>query len=416
MIHNQEQNGSDDDLLYYRQLLQIKQYEIETLLDISKAINDNISEEDLYKVYGYSIRPMQDIDGFALYVLEDDKWVNKVHFGTDKAYDASLIDIEIKGIEEITFLDKTSNSQLADFFEVVIPVKHKSNVLAYVFISVIGDHLELAKDYLPLIQIISNLVLVAIENKRFSRKQLQQEAMKKELQIAQQVQNLLFPKVLPNTERLQIKAAYYPHKQVGGDYYDYIPLEEGRFMICIADVSGKGIPAAMIMSNFQASMRALVLQGLEFVDIISGVNSLVRNSTEGEYFITFFGAIIDPINKVIHYVNAGHNPPMLFKNGKVLFLDKGTTVLGIFEELPFINEGIVDYKDEAYIYAYTDGLTEAQNSLEEEYGDERLMYFIMKNMHETENNLNQLIKDNVDEYRGDTPYHDDVTMLSCWIR
>jgi sigma-B regulation protein RsbU (phosphoserine phosphatase) len=416
MIPNQEQNGKDDDLLYYSQLLQIKQYELETLLDISKAINENISEEDLYKVYGNSIRPMQDIDGLALYVLEDGIWSSKVHFGTEKAYDASLIDKEIKGIDVITFLDKNSDSELAAFFEVVIPIKHKSNVLAYVFISVIGDHLELAKDYLPLIQIISNLVLVAIENKRFARKQLLQEAMKKELQIAQQVQNLLFPKKLPSTHALQIKAAYYPHKQVGGDYYDYIPLEDNRFMVCIADVSGKGIPAAMIMSNFQASLRALVLQGLEFIDIIKGVNGLIRNNGDGDYFITFFGAIIDPNNKVIHYVNAGHNPPMLFKNGKVLFLDKGTTVLGVFEELPFINEGIVDYKDEAFIYAYTDGLTEAQNANEEEYGDENLMYFIMKNIDKADSNLNQLIKENVDEHRGDVPYHDDVTMLSCWIR
>jgi sigma-B regulation protein RsbU (phosphoserine phosphatase) len=115
-------------------------------------------------------------------------------------------------------------------------------------------------------------------------------------------------------------------------------------------------------------------------------------------------------------VNAGHNPPMLFKNGKVLLLEKGTTVLGIFEELPFINEGIIDYKDEAFIYAYTDGLTEVQNSSGEEYGDEKLMYFIMKNIDKSGANLNQLIKDNVDEYRGDVPYHDDVTMLSCWIR
>lgn len=416
MIPNLEQNGKDDDLLYYSQLLQIKQYELETLLDISKAINENISEEDLYKVYGNSIRPMQDIDGLALYVFEEGEWSAKVHFGTEKAYDAALIDIEIAGIEVITFLDKSKDTELAKFFEVVIPVKHKSHVLAYVFVSVIGDHIELARDYLPLIQIISNLVLVAVENKRFSRKQLQQEAIKKELQIAQQVQNLLFPKKLPNTPKLQIQAAYYPHKQVGGDYYDYIPLDNDRFMICIADVSGKGIPAAMIMSNFQASLRALVLQGLEFIEIITGVNDLIRNNAEGDYFITFFGAIIDPINKVIHYVNAGHNPPMLFKNGKVLLLEKGTTVLGIFEELPFINEGIIDYKDEAFIYAYTDGLTEAQNSSEEEYGDEKLMYFIMKNIDKSGANLNQLIKDNVDEYRGDVPYHDDVTMLSCWIR
>lgn len=416
MTHSQELNGKDPDYLYFSQLLQIKQYEIETLLDITKAINENISEEDLYKVYGNSIRPMQDVDGLALYVWEDNIWCNKAFFGTERAYDASLIDSEIVGIKEITFLDKDSTSELAQFYEVVIPVKHKSNVLAYVFVSVIGDHLELAKEYLPLIQIISNLVLVAIENKRFARKQLQQESIRKELEIAQQVQNLLFPKSLPNTNKLQIQALYFPHKQVGGDYYDYIPLEDGRFMICIADVSGKGIPAAMIMSNFQASLRALVLQGLEFRDIISGVNTMIRNNAEGDYFITFFGAIIDPLNKVIHYVNAGHNPPILFKNGKVLFLEKGTTILGIFEELPFINEGIIDFKDEAFLYAYTDGLTEAKNSDGDEYGDEKLSYFILKNIHLADKDLIHIIKKDVDEFRGVNPYHDDVTMLSCWIR
>ena len=111
------------------------------------------------------------------------------------------------------------------------------------------------EDGIKFIQALSNIIIVAIENKKLVRKQLPQESFRKEFEIASDVQQFLFPDKLPNTDLLKIEASYFPHDMVGGDYYDYIPINKNQFLICVADVSGKGIPAALMMSNFQASLN-----------------------------------------------------------------------------------------------------------------------------------------------------------------
>src|SRR5204862_3998771 len=141
-------------------------------------------------------------------------------------------------------------------FDIVIPVTHKTNTLALVFVGGLdNNHRYENEDGIRFIQALSNIIIVAIENKKLVRKQLEQEAFRKELEIASDVQQFLFPEKLPNTELLKVEASYLPHDRVGGDYYDYIPINKNQFLICVADVSGKGIPAALMMSNFQASLR-----------------------------------------------------------------------------------------------------------------------------------------------------------------
>src|SRR5690606_1346513 len=127
------------------------------------------------------------------------------------------------------------------------------------------------------------------------------------------------------------RASYFPHQTVGGDYYDYVRLPEDKFLVCIADVSGKGIPAALLMSNFQASLQALVRQTTDLDYIIRELNFLVKQNSGGERFITFFAAIYDLKKRRLTYINAGHNPPLLISGGKILLLEQGTTVLGAFD-------------------------------------------------------------------------------------
>src|SRR5690606_34792544 len=212
-----------------------------------------------------------------------------------------------------------------------IPVAQKRNNLAIAFVGGIYDDESRfdSEDALRFIQALSNIIIIAIENKKLARKQLAQEALRKELEIASDVQQFLFPEKLPNTRNLKIEASYLPHDRVGGDYYDYIPINQNQFLICVADVSGKGIPAALMMSNFQASLRTLVRLTPNLVDIIEALNYQVLENTKGEKFITFFAGIYDIRLKTMVFVNAGHNPPILWdpKNG-IRLLEDGSTVLG----------------------------------------------------------------------------------------
>jgi sigma-B regulation protein RsbU (phosphoserine phosphatase) len=185
-------------------------------------------------------------------------------------------------------------------------VAHKDKTLALVFVGGLDKRDAYAhNDGVKFIQALSNIIIVAIENKKLVRRQLEQEAFRKELEIASDVQQFLFPEKLPNTELLKVEASYLPHDLIGGDYYDYIPINKNQFLICVADVSGKGIPAALMMSNFQASLRTLLRQTPNLTDIIEALNFQVLENTKGEKFITFFAAIYDIRLKTMVYVNSG---------------------------------------------------------------------------------------------------------------
>jgi sigma-B regulation protein RsbU (phosphoserine phosphatase) len=302
-------------------------------------------------------------------------------------------------------------------FDLVIPVAHKSDTLALIFVGGLNHNLNNERDdSIKFIQALSNIIIVAIENKKLVRKQLYQEAFRKELEIASDVQQFLFPERLPYTEMLKMEASYLPHDLVGGDYYDYIPINKNQFLICVADVSGKGIPAALMMSNFQASLRTLLRQTPNLKEIVEALNYQVMENTKGEKFITFFGAIYDISLKTMVYVNAGHNPPILMdkKNGMRL-LEEGSTVLGAMNPLPFMNEGFITDLDDFTLFAYTDGLTETINEDKVEFGLQSLLDYFEKHYTKDIRTIHQDIIVALDGFKGKNGYRDDITMLTCRV-
>jgi len=303
-------------------------------------------------------------------------------------------------------------------FDIVIPVAHKDSTLALIFVGG-GENKQSNHDRdenIKFIQALSNIIIVAIENKKLARRQLEQEAFRKELEIASDVQQFLFPEKLPNTDRLKIEASYLPHDLVGGDYYDYIPINKNQFLICVADVSGKGIPAALMMSNFQASLRTLLRQTPNLTEILEALNYQVLENTKGEKFITFFGAIYDLSLKTMVYVNAGHNPPILYTKKKGFqLLEEGSTVIGAMHPLPFINEGFITDLEEFFLFAYTDGLTETVNEKEEEFGQETVIKYLEENLNKDLKTMHQDIIVALDGFKGKNGYKDDITMLSCRV-
>ncbi|KXK27165.1 MAG: sigma factor regulation protein [Bacteroidetes bacterium OLB12] len=235
------------------------------------------------------------------------------------------------------------------------------------------------------------------------------------MEIASDVQQFLFPDRLPYTDRLKIEASYLPHDRVGGDYYDYVPINKNQFLICVADVSGKGIAAALMMSNFQASLRTLLRQTPNLKEIVEALNYQVIENTKGEKFITFFGAIYDLSLKTMVYVNAGHNPPILLDKNGVHLLEEGSTVLGAMNPLPFLNEGFITNLDDFTLFAYTDGLTETVNEAGAEYGVQALVDYLQANRNKDIRTMHQDIIVNLDGFKGRNGYRDDITILSCRV-
>jgi phosphoserine phosphatase RsbU/P len=397
---------------------EIKELELNALLEITQAINSNLSEESLYKIYNFTLRSNLKLKKMALFVL-DDEWNCKASFGTEHQFHRSRLLPEFKTIQDITHLKEFDECDFTEF-DIVIPVTHKSNTLALVFVGGLekNDVAYENEDGVRFIQALSNIIIVAIENKKLARKQLEQEAFRKELEIASDVQQFLFPETLPYSEVLKVEASYLPHDMIGGDYYDYIPINKNQFLICVADVSGKGIPAALMMSNFQAVLRTLLRQTPNLTDIIEALNFQVLENTKGEKFITFFAAIYDIRLKTMVYVNAGHNPPLLWdKTNGLRLLEEGSTVLGAMHPLPFLNEGFVTGLDDFLLFCYTDGLTETVNEQGKEFGIESLVAYFNQD-HTYTKDLRVIHQDIIvalDKFKGKNAYHDDITILSCRV-
>jgi sigma-B regulation protein RsbU (phosphoserine phosphatase) len=404
------------DLDAIKKKFEIKDLELNALLEITQSINNNLSEESLYKIYNFTLRANLKIKKIALYV-KDAEWECKVNFGTKLDFN----EIEFKesnlNIQGISDLKNLKRGNPFSEFETVIPVSHKEDLLAVVFLG--GYEQQDFQDgpiNLNFIQTLSNIIIVAIENKKLARKELEQKAFQKELEIARNVQHFLFPKALPYTEDLKVFSSYEPHQMVGGDYFDYIPIDDNQFLICIADVSGKGIPASLLMSNFQASLRTLIRQTTKLEKIVRELNYQILQNSNGESFITFFVAIYNKSLKFFKYVNAGHNPPLFSSNGSSLTqLELGTTILGVFHPLPFLKIGKIRNLENFFLLAFTDGLIETFDEKEEPFGVERVISIVEDNPDLDLKDLHEKIISEVNNFNASNVLNDDITLLSCKI-
>jgi phosphoserine phosphatase RsbU/P len=391
--------------------LHLKNLELNSLLEVTEAINANVPEESLYKIFHFTLIVNLNIKKLALFV-RDQEWTCKASYGAAPDIKSKLLSDEILCLKEISRIEGKVKG--FEDFDLVIPIAHKSRILAYVLVGGMKDY-EGQTD-MSFIQTFANIIIVAIENKKLARKQLEQEALRKELEIARDVQQRLFPSKLPDSAELKMHASYLPALMVGGDYYDYVRLDKDNFLVCIADVSGKGMSAALLMSNFQASLRTLARQTHDLKEIVRELNINIKSSAKGDRFITFFGAIFNTSSRTITYINAGHNPPvLLFNSGEMHVLEKGTTVLGAFDELPFIEEEKISISAETLLFAYTDGLTETSNEADEEFGLDNIRRFVKENYGKDLKKMHESLFAELNTFKGSKAYPDDITFLSCTI-
>ncbi|MDN4164390.1 PP2C family protein-serine/threonine phosphatase [Cytophagales bacterium LB-30] len=393
-----------------------KELELNALLEITQAINANVSEESLYKIFLFTLRANLQIKKLALYVL-DEEWACKVHFGTNHSFTQIPMDTSFLDIRATCFHCTDQAAEPFREFDTLIPVLHKNRLLAMAMVGGVSPlYTSLQESNTNFIQALCNIIIVAIENKRMTRRQIEQEAFKKEMEIAKQVQQGLFPSFLPNTEQLKVTAYYEPHFSIGGDYYDYLHLGEHQHMLCVADVSGKGIPAALLMSNFQATLRTLIRKTHDLREIVQELNYLIGLSAQGDHFITFFIALYDEQARKLRYINAGHNPSILMlADGKQMLLEKGTTILGALDTLPMLEMGEVEVSGNFLLFCYTDGLVETFNPNQEEFGQEALQDILTRHQQENPLVIQERIMESLHQFKQGVEFRDDITMLTLQV-
>jgi sigma-B regulation protein RsbU (phosphoserine phosphatase) len=386
--------------------------QIYALLQVTRAINHNFSAEDLFSICDYILNQQLGYVKFA-YCSFDEIWRWPICRGAKHEVEHIRPDIDLKEFKDISFLGGHVNSRLSNF-DVVIPVQHKTQALAYLLIGEIKDNeSDEHKQDLEFIQTICNIIAVAIENKRLFKDNLQQEMFKRELEMAKEVQAMLIPSSLPHDEHFDFSAFYKPMRQVGGDYYDFIYLNEDEILFCVADVSGKGVSAAILMANFQAYLRAMVTYMTSLSDFVTHLNERVVQSAKGEKFITMFIAKYSISKRELTYVNAGHNPPVLHHSNGNESLGLGTTGLGMLEKLYRLEVGQVHIPEESLLLCYTDGLVEQENDSGSDFGTEHLINFMDDNSSLKSEAFNKKLIEHLINFKGDQPYIDDIALLTC---
>jgi phosphoserine phosphatase RsbU/P len=259
---------------------------------------------------------------------------------------------------------------------------------------------------------LCSLAIISLENARLFQQAIEKQKMEDELAIARDIQKGLLPSVLPALPGIELAAANFSSKQVGGDYYDVIPLDDNRMVLAIGDVSGKGTPASLLMANIQATIRALVPLDLPLTELTARVNDLMCPNTGGSRFVTFFWGCLDHRRRVFTYVNAGHNHPyLLHADGSMDRLDKGGMILGVMPTMVPYEDGTVALKDGDLLVLFTDGVSEAMNAASEEYGEERLEAIIRKAGRWGAQGLIDIIHQDIIAHAHGAPQSDDITMM-----
>lgn len=262
-----------------------------------------------------------------------------------------------------------------------------------------------------LLAIIAMQSAQVIENARLYEQQQAYVRMQEEVRLASTIQRDLLPKAAPQILGYDIAGRSIPAQMVGGDYFDFIAMGSDHLAVCLGDVSGKGLPASLLMANLQATLRGQSLHEIPVNERVTRSNELLYRSTDPEKFATLFYGVLDQTRHTLTYSNAGHENPFLFKaGGEVVRLTVGGTVLGVIDQFPF-EEGVVRIDPGDLLVVFSDGITEAFNVADEQFGESRLEEILKEGGGETAESLIDKIVEAVNKFAGEAPQADDLTLV-----
>jgi sigma-B regulation protein RsbU (phosphoserine phosphatase) len=395
--------------------LEVQDYKLSALLEVTRAINAQASEEELLEHYRLTLAEYLGIKRLVLYTSVSGEWRCVLATGVDGALPPVAAETAFEGGR--VSLVSSSGEQV---FDVVVPVEHDQRVVAYVLAGDQDEELGVSPvvKHLNFIQTLTNVMVVALHNRRLSQEAIRQEATRRELELAAEMQALLVPTTWPDDPNIEISAHYRPHREVGGDYYDLFAVDSDQLIFCMADVSGKGVSAAFLMSNFQANLRA-ILQG-ESADLegsIRKLNERVMANARGEKYITLFVARYRRSTRELSYINCGHNPPLLMAaGGEAQQLVNGSVGLGMFAEIPSVDVGRLEVKPDSVLVCYTDGLVEQENEQGVPFGMQRMEKLVRERRGMSVAAIQEDLLRAVEVFRGAEPTFDDTALMLARFR
>jgi sigma-B regulation protein RsbU (phosphoserine phosphatase) len=287
--------------------------------------------------------------------------------------------------------------------DLVVPVKLKSELIGFIGLGEKFSGVPFDAEELRFLSMVIDQIGLGIDN-------LRMRGQEREYEEAREIQQGLLPKQIPQIPRHEISGSWQPASAVGGDYYDALKFTDTRVALCIADVVGKGMPAALLMSNLQASVKAFASESMQPRDLCAKVNRVICSNIAANKFITFFYCLYDSEKKRLVYANAGHNAPILLKrDGPHLRLHDGGVVLGVFQEWSY-DQNEIEFDSGDRIVLFTDGVTEVSDSDGEEFGEKRLIRLLEDNHHLGAAELQRRVMEALVDFSGGE-FQDDATLI-----
>lgn len=395
--------------------LKFSNFKLKTLLDITNAIVANLPVDQLIAQFQILLKEQLNINKVLIFFYQND-WKIILKSGvTEEDYANISPARDLESIKDITVTYSMSGENLSAF-DFIIPILKDDKSIAYVLMDDIdGDEGGVSPSIknLQFIQTITNIIIVSIQNHRLMEENMQQERIKKEMEMAAQMQNMLVPKsdVFNGEKNIRVESFYMPHFEVGGDYYDFGYIGDDEMFFCIADVSGKGMSAAILMSNFQASLKALFVPDMELTTLVMRLNSIIVHNSNGERFITLFIGRYNLKTHVLRYVNAGHNAPILYNcvTKSKQYLNKGCVGIGMLDEIEALEEGCIKFENNHKILCFTDGLVELEKDGIPDFGQTVVEEYVATD-YDIETTINKILQA-LDIKRSNTTLFDDITIL-----
>lgn len=408
--------------------------ELNTLFDIGKELNSTFESDKIASVLAYALMGELMVQRCGIFVEDGERLDLQVNKGLlqNPVFENADFLAWLRKLKEPYFVKKSKldlapqepewSEQLAAAGGVLlIPIISQDVVRGALLLGEKITKGDFVQEEIEFASTLANTAMISLENARLFKVTLEKQRLEEELAIAREIQQRLLPKAAPKLAGYELAAINIPTHQVGGDYFDYFPIDGNRYLLTVADVSGKGIPAAIIMSNLQATLHALMTAEVPIDQIVARINNSVYANTTADKFITCFIAVLDVTNNSLTYVNAGHNHPYLFnaKNSAqeqptFRLLDKGGLLLGMFPGARYESE-TVTLQDGDWVVMYTDGVSEAKNSEDEEFSEKRIEATIYSRL--AEQNVSaaamiDAITNEVKRFTSGEMQSDDITLLA----
>lgn len=393
-----------------------KVQELHTLFDIGKELNATLDAQKALKLLSYGLMGELMLNKFAIYLRRDQSIRPAERRGFDKL-NLSMEHLQsLFTMPQATLVEEMSDAALRDVLEdesvlAVVPMRSQEQTKGILLLGPKISKKPFTSDEMGFLFTLGNQAMISLENAWLFEDSLERKRLEEELALARQIQAGLLPTRFPELDTFEVYGLNVPSQQVGGDYFDVLKVSDRRTVVAVADVSGKGIPASLLMSNVQASLKALSSEDKPFHEIVSRINDIIYSNTDADKFITFFGGVLDTSAGTFTYVNAGHNPPYwVHADGSFQLLETGGLLLGMMPGVPYEYETI-HLQPGDRIVMFTDGVTEAMDASGAQYEEPRLEQVLKRSLSMSSKETTHIIADDVKRFCGSAPQSDDITVV-----